>query len=86
MSGAVFETHVVAEILKSWWHTGRRPRLYYYRNKEGREVDLLFVADGTLYPVEIKKSASPRRSWLPALRRSPPAGHARRRGSGRVSL
>ena len=67
MSGAMFETHVVAEVLKSWWHRGRRPQLYYYRDKDGREVDLLFVADGTLYPVEIKKSASPRRSWLPAF-------------------
>ena len=67
MSGAMFETHVVVEILKSWWHRGRRPQLYYYRDKEGREVHLLFVADGTLYPVEIKKSASPRRSWLPAF-------------------
>jgi len=67
MSGAMFETHVVAEILKSWWHRGRRPQLYYYRDKDGREVDLLFVADRTLYPVEIKRSASPRRSWLPAF-------------------
>ena len=67
MSGAMFETHVVGEILKSWWHRGRRPQLFYYRDKEGREVDLLFVADRTLYPVEIKKSASPRRAWLPAF-------------------
>ena len=59
MSGAILETYVFAEILKSWWHRGLEPRLYYYRDRDGREIDFLFFQDQKLYPVEVKKSASP---------------------------
>lgn len=63
MSGAVFESYVFAEILKSWWHCGQFPQVYYYRNRDGKEIDILFAVDGKLFPVEIKKSATPRRDW-----------------------
>jgi predicted AAA+ superfamily ATPase len=59
MAGAMLETWVVGELLKSWWHNGLGAPFYFYRDKEQREVDLLIVRDGTVYPVEIKKSASP---------------------------
>jgi hypothetical protein len=61
MSGAILETWIVAELLKSYWHTGRRPPFYYYRDKDLREIDLLLVQDGIVYPLEIKKTASPGR-------------------------
>ena len=57
MSGAILETFVFAEILKSWWHRTRELPLYYYRDKDGREVDFLIVTDGKLFPIEVKKSA-----------------------------
>ncbi len=63
MSGAILETYVVAEVLKSWWNRGKQPSIYYYRDKDGKEIDLLLVQDQVIYPVEIKKSASPRREW-----------------------
>ena len=63
MSGAIFETWVVTEILKSWWHRMRTPALYFYRDRDAREIDLLFVQDQTLYPVEIKRNASPHPRW-----------------------
>lgn len=59
MSGAILETWVLAEILKTWWHNGRQAPFYFYRDKDQKEVDLLIVRDGTIYPVEIKKTASP---------------------------
>jgi len=59
MSGAFLESWVVSEIIKSWWHNGKRAPVYYYRDKDAKEIDLLIHRDGTLYPVEIKKSASP---------------------------
>ncbi len=59
MSGAFLETWVVSEIIKSWWHNGKRAPVYYYRDKDKREVDLLIHRDGTIHPVEIKKSANP---------------------------
>ena len=61
LSGPILETWIVAELLKSYWHNGRRPPFYYYRDKDQREVDLLLVQDGIIYPLEIKKTASPSR-------------------------
>jgi predicted AAA+ superfamily ATPase len=58
MSGAMLETWVVAEIIKSYLHHGRTPRIYFYRDKDKQEVDLLIEENGTLYPLEIKKTAS----------------------------
>jgi predicted AAA+ superfamily ATPase len=64
MAGAIFETFVVVEILKSWWHRGKVPPAYYYRDRDGREIDLLLERDGVLYPVEVKRSATVRREWV----------------------
>ena len=59
MAGAFFETFVVSEIIKSWHNAGREPSLSFYRDKEGKEIDLLIEDGQTLYPIEIKKSATP---------------------------
>jgi hypothetical protein len=59
MSGALLETWLVAEILKSYWHNGREANLYFYRDTDQREVDLVIEVGDTLYPVEFKKTASP---------------------------
>lgn len=60
MSGAILETWVLGELLKTYWHNGRRAPFYFYRDKDQKEVDLLIVQDGTVYPLEFKKSARPR--------------------------
>jgi predicted AAA+ superfamily ATPase len=60
MSGAILETHVVSEILKSYWHNGQRPAVFFYRDRDRREIDLLIEHDGLLHPVEIKRTASPK--------------------------
>jgi len=59
MSGSIFETFVFGEILKSYSHNGRQASLYYYRDANKAEIDLLIARDGKLHPVEIKKTASP---------------------------
>lgn len=56
MSGALLETYVFTEILKSWWHRMCEATIYYYRNKDGREIDFLISRDGKLFPLEVKKS------------------------------
>ena len=48
-------------LLKGYWHNGRRAPFYYYRDKDRTEIDLLIVQDGTAYPLEFKKTASPGR-------------------------
>lgn len=61
MAGASFETWLLGEILKSWWHNGQEAPFFFFRNSDGVEIDLLIVQDGTIHPVEFKKTASPRR-------------------------
>ncbi|MFA5928836.1 MAG: ATP-binding protein [Candidatus Margulisiibacteriota bacterium] len=58
MAGAFLETFVVAEIIKSYWYRGELPALYYYRDKEGNEVDLLIEKDDVISPIEIKLAAT----------------------------
>ena len=59
MAGSIYETFIVSEILKSYYNAGKQPDLYFFRNTDGQEVDLLFYRDGKLYPIEIKKTSSP---------------------------
>ena len=59
MAGSIYETFIVSEILKSYYNAGKEPDLYFFRNTDGQEVDLLFYRDGKLYPIEIKKTSSP---------------------------
>ncbi|WNY25826.1 ATP-binding protein [Methanolapillus millepedarum] len=59
MSGAILETYVVSEILKSYWYNGKQAGFYFYRDKDKDEIDLLIEQNGTFYPVEIKRTASP---------------------------
>ena len=54
LRGAIFENHVVAEIVKSYLHHHRTPPLFFWRDRTGREIDLLIEESGHLYPVEIK--------------------------------
>lgn len=57
MAGAFFETYVVSEIVKSLRNDGKRVEytLYYYRDRDQKEVDILYIKDQTIYPIEIKK-------------------------------
>lgn len=59
MDGAFFETYVVSEIVKSCYNAGKRPDLFYYRDIDGKEIDLLFIEGDKIYPVEIKKAKMP---------------------------
>lgn len=67
MSGAILETYVISEIIKSYIHNGRNPHIYFYRDKEKNEIDLLIEENNKLYPIEIKKTASIQNLKLPNL-------------------
>ncbi len=58
-SGAFFETFVVSEIVKSYYNSGKPLNLYYYRDIDQKEIDLLIVEDNTIFPIEIKKNKNP---------------------------
>lgn len=59
MSGALLENYAVSKIIKSYQNAGQGPFLYYYRDKDAREIDLILERDGKLFPIEIKKMAAP---------------------------
>lgn len=61
MDGAFFETYAVSEIVKSYFNAGRPVDLFYYRDVDKKEIDLLFVEGDKLYPVEIKKGKMPQK-------------------------
>jgi predicted AAA+ superfamily ATPase len=64
MAGEFFETWVVSEIIKSYYSAGKRPPIYYYRDKDKKEIDLIIHENNTLYPIEIKKSSNPSKSSI----------------------
>lgn len=59
LNGAILENYVVAEIRKTYLNCGREPYLYYYRDKDAREIDIVLEHDGVLNPIEIKKTSNP---------------------------
>ena len=61
MSGAFFETYVVSELIKNMYAFGKSPNtlLYYYRDTNQKEIDLIYYYENQLYPIEIKKNVSP---------------------------
>lgn len=61
MSGFFLETWIIIEVIKSFWHSGRRAPIYYYRDKDKKEIDLLIVQDATVYPLECKKTSAPKK-------------------------
>lgn len=60
MDGAFFETWVVSEIYKSYLNNGKRPPLYFYRDSNRKEIDLIIAENGIVNPIEIKKSSAPK--------------------------
>ena len=81
MSGAFFESWVFSEIYKSYLNAAKEPPVFYYRDKDKREIDLLLMENGTLYPIEIKKSASPGRNALKHFSALQPAAEPEKFGA-----
>ena len=66
--GGIFENFVIAECLKNERNQGRAPRLYFFRDNKGLEVDLIFADARRLYGVEIKASSTPRSDHFSGLK------------------
>jgi predicted AAA+ superfamily ATPase len=82
MNGAILENYCVSEIVKGYENSGRESALYFYRDKDSREIDLLLERDGMLEPLEIKKTATPSKGMISsftALEKAP-----FRRGTGAI--
>lgn len=59
MSGALLENFTVSELMKSYQNVGLTPYLYFYRDRDAKEIDVILEGNGKLFPLEIKKTAMP---------------------------
>lgn len=59
MAGAILETAVLSEVVKTLLHRGEEPGVYFWRTSAGTEVDILVESRGKLVPVEVKLSETP---------------------------
>ena len=68
MGGALFETHILAQILKAFIHRAREVQIHFWRTRDGQEIDFLVASNGKLRPIEVKLG-SPRHDRLAPLDR-----------------
>lgn len=67
-SGQFFETFVVSQIIKTFTNQGIEPPIYFYRDTHQKEIDLIVDHHQTLYPIEIKTTASPNAKMAKAFK------------------
>ena len=71
-AGAILETGVYGQLLRSFNHHGKRPQLYFFRDAKGTaEVDFLLIQNGKIYPMEVKRNSNPSLADLKAVNRIP---------------
>lgn len=58
-AGAFFETYVISEIVKNYYNAGINPEIFYYRDIDKKEIDVVIQKGRNLYPIEIKKGKNP---------------------------
>jgi predicted AAA+ superfamily ATPase len=68
MGGAIIETAVVSEIQRRLTHAGMDPEMYFWRTSAGSEVDIVAAYNGTLVPIEVKTSSTPRPAMAAGIR------------------
>jgi uncharacterized protein len=70
LRGALFETLIVSDFIKQRFNSGRPADVYFWRDNNGLEADLLFELDGGLQTIEIKSGSMPTSDYIRAGRRS----------------
>ena len=68
MGGAIMETAVLSEIIKTLAHRGEIPKVFFWRTMSGNEVDFVVETEGMLVPVEVKLSATPRQAMARSIK------------------
>lgn len=59
INGAILENYVVSEIRKTYFNNAKDCLMWYYRDKDSNEIDMVMESDGELHPLEIKRSVNP---------------------------
>lgn len=64
LNGAILENYIINEIKKSYINSGKEVYMYYFRDKDQHEIDLILEADDLIHPIEIKKTSNPNFSMI----------------------
>ena len=67
LRGSIFETFIISELVKSRFNRGERPNLYFWRDTNGNEVDVIVEQGTTLMPIEIKSGKTVARDSFAGL-------------------
>lgn len=67
LAGQIFENYVICELVKTLANSGDVAQLWFYRDRDAKEIDAVIERDGTLYPIEVKRSANPQRKDIAAF-------------------
>lgn len=68
LSGQIFENYVISELRKSLLNSGDNGVMWFYRDRDGKEIDCLVERDGMLHPIEVKRSANPNKKDIKAFK------------------
>jgi predicted AAA+ superfamily ATPase len=68
MRGALFENLIITELMKSFYNSGNRRLLYFWRDRSGNEIDCLLETAMNIVPVEIKSGQTISDDWLKGIR------------------
>ncbi len=68
LRGAIFESYIVSEVYKYYYHNGIPDSIYYFRDYQGHEVDLLIENSLSINLIEIKSSATFQENYLKGLK------------------
>lgn len=69
MRGALFENMVVSELLKRKFFSGKNDDLYYWRDSNGVEIDVIEEVDAKLFAYEIKFSETMNNSFFSSIKK-----------------
>ena len=64
LSGSILENYVINQIRKSYFNNGKECLMYYYRDKDAKEIDICLEYDGKIHPIEIKKASNVDQSMI----------------------
>jgi len=67
INGAILENYVVSELIKTYHNNAKECLLWYYRDSNSNEIDMVIESDGMLHPLEIKRSVNPGSELLSAF-------------------
>ncbi len=82
INGAILENFVVSELIKSYHNNAKECLLWYYRDSNSNEIDMVLESDGMLHPLEIKRSVNPGSELISAFHLLDKASVSR--GSGAI--